>query len=452
MNQPPRIIRDPPGPSSLGLARRLSAVESRNVTYLGPDFPIFLRKSRGSNVWDVDGNRYVDLTAGFAVAATGHRHRRVVKAVRDQLQRLPHAMGDVHPPAVKTRLLTHLCELAPMEDVRCVLATSGAEAVEAALKTSRLATGKPGVIAFTGAYHGLTYGALSVTDRDHFRAPFADQLNPHVLRAPCPHPFRPPPELAGEDEPGATALDRVARLLESPSGSEVGAVIVEPIQGRGGDVVPPAGFLSGLRDLADDHGILLILDEVYTGFGRTGDRFACEHEGVRPDLLCVGKAMSSMFPISACLGTAEVMDAWPPSDGEAIHTTTFLGHPLGCAASLASLGVIEREGLIVRSAEEGTRWMGRLEDLASRHSAIGHVRGRGLMIGIDLVKPGGNEPDPELAGHIVTGALRRGWLLLAGGPHGNVLSLSPPLNIDRALLDAAATVLDDLLSGKPGGG
>jgi 4-aminobutyrate aminotransferase/(S)-3-amino-2-methylpropionate transaminase len=146
------------------------------------------------------------------------------------------------------------------------------------------------------------------------------------------------------------------------------------------------------------------------------------------------------------------MDAWPPSDGEAIHTTTFMGHPLGCAASLASLGVIEREGLVVRSAEEGTRWMGRLEDLASRHSAIGHVRGRGLMIGIDLVKPGGNEPDPELAGHIVTGALRRGWLLLAGGPHGNVLSLSPPLNIDRALLDAAVTVLDDLLSEKPGGG
>ena len=452
MNQPPRIVRAPPGPSSRGFARRLSAVESRNVTFLGADFPIFLRKSRGSNVWDADGNRYVDLTAGFAVAATGHRHPRVVKAVRDQLQHLPHAMGDVHPPDVKVKLLKRLSELAPIASARAVLATSGAEAVEAALKTARLSTGKPGVIAFTGAYHGLTYGALSVTDRDHFRGPFADQLSPHVLRAPFPHPFRPPAALAGEDDLVAAALDRVEGLLRSPSGEEVGALIVEPIQGRGGDVVPPAGFLAGLRGLADDHDVLLILDEIYTGFGRTGDRFACEHEGVRPDLLCVGKAMSSMFPISACLGSADVMDAWPPSSGEAIHTSTFLGHPLGCAASLASFGVIEREGLIRRSAEEGTRWMRRLEKMARSYPAVGEVRGRGLMIGVDLVKPGGNEPDPDLAGRVVTGALRRGWLLLAGGPDGNVLSLSPPLIIGRDLLDAAVDLLDDLLSGKPDDG
>lgn len=450
MNQPPRIVLEPPGPASRGLSRRLAEVESRNITFLGSDFPIFLRKSRGSNVWDADGNRYVDLTSGFAVAATGHRHPRVVKAVRDQLQRLPHAMGDVHPPEIKTRLLERLVALAPMKDARAILASSGSESVEAALKTARLATGKPGVIAFTGAYHGLTYGALSTTDRELFRAPFADQLNPHVLRAPFPHPFRPPPELHPTD-PGGSALEFVGRLLESDAGGAVGAIIVEPIQGRGGDVVPPPGFLPGLRALADASGVLLILDEIYTGFGRTGDRFACEHEGVSPDLLCVGKGMSSMFPIAACIGSAEVMEAWPPSSGEAIHTSTFLGNPLGCVAALASIGVIEREGLVARARTEGDRLQDRLRDLAQRHPEIGDVRGRGLMVGLDLVEPDGRAPDTALAGRVVTGALKRGWVLLSGGPDGNVLSLSPPLNISRALLDSSVDMLDELLSASTDG-
>jgi len=447
MNQPPRIIREPPGPASRALSRRLAAVESRNVTFVGPDFPIFLRKSRGSNVWDADGNRYVDLTSGFAVAATGHRHPRIVKAVRDQMQRLPHAMGDVHPPEVKTRLLERLAGISPIPDTRSILATSGSEAIEAALKTALMATGKPGVIAFAGAYHGLTYGALACTDGDVFRAPFADQLNPHVIRAPFPHPFRPPPELAGADDLAAAAAGCVDALLDSAAGQAVGAIIVEPIQGRGGDVVPPPGFLAGLRSVADRHGVLLILDEIYTGFGRTGDMFACQYaEGVRPDLLCVGKALSSMFPISACLGSAELMNAWPPSDGEAIHTSTFLGHPLGCSAALASIGVIEKDDLASRAAAEGERWLTRLAELAEKHPSIGDVRGRGLMAGIDLVHPGGTEPDPELAARLVTGALKRGWLILAAGPDGNVLSLSPPLIVDRPLLDAAVHMLDDLLS------
>ena len=448
-NQPPYIKVPPPGPRSRRLGERLADVESRNVTYLADDFPIFWEKSRGSNVWDADGNRYVDLSGGFGVAVAGHRNRRVTQALRRQIARLPHGMGDVHPPSVKVKLLEALAAVSPVPDPRIVLACSGAEAVEVALKTARLATGKPGVIAFSGAYHGLTYGALALTDRDFFRSPFADQLNPHVLRAPYPDPYRPPSGLAPED-PGGSALARVEALLDSDEGRAVGAVIVEPIQGRGGDIVPPAGFLPGLADLCRARGLLLITDEIYTGLGRTGRWFACEHEGVAPDLLCVGKALSGTLPIAACIGTRDVMDAWPTSGGEAMHTSTFLGNPLACAAAVASLGEIRRRELVERSAAEGDRWIAELRDSLGRHPAVGDVRGRGLMIGIDLVTdPSSREPDPLLAGRVVVEALRGGWIVLAGGPAGNVISLSPPLSLSRDLMGAATRMLDRVIGGEP---
>jgi 4-aminobutyrate aminotransferase-like enzyme len=436
----------PPGPRSRRLAGRLALVESRNVTWLAEDFPIFWEKSRGSNVWDADGNRYVDLSGGFGVAAAGHRNRRVMQALRGQIGRLPHGMGDVHPPSLKVKLLETLASVSPIPDSRITLACSGSEAVEVALKTARLATGKPGVIAFTGAYHGLTYGALAVTARDTFRSPFEDQLNPHVVRAPYPDPFRTPSGLDPAD-PGGSAVARVRELLASEAGAAVGAVIVEPIQGRGGDVVPPTGFLAGVAELCREHGALLIADEVYTGFGRTGRWFACEHEGVKPDLLCVGKALSSTLPIAACVGSKAVMDAWPRSEGEAKHTSTFLGNPLSCAAGVASLREIERHGLVGRAATLGERWIGELRETLSRHETVGDVRGRGLMIGIDLVTAAETrDPHPELAGRVVTGALRRGWILLAGGPAGNVISLSPPLSLGEELARGATRMLDEVLS------
>jgi 4-aminobutyrate aminotransferase len=445
-NLPPRIRNSPPGPRSLELARRLRAVESRNVTYLSDEFPIFWRKARGSNVWDVDGNRFVDLTAGFAVAGAGHRNPRVVTALRRQIAHLLHGMGDVHPPAIKVRLLERLASISPFPDTKVILANTGAEAIEAALKTARLRTGKPGVIAFTGAYHGLTYGALSATDRELFRVPFEDQLNPHVVRAPYPHPFRPPPGIAGSEDICAASLAAVRRLLDETGGESIGCVIVEPVQGRGGDVVPPDGFLAGLAELCRARGVVLVFDEIYCGLGRTGQLFACDHEGVLPDLLCIGKALSGALPIAACLGPREVMDAWPESTGEAKHTSTFLGNPLACAAAIASLDEIQRYSLAAAAGREGARFSTRLHTLADRHGCIGDVRGRGLMIGLDLVRdPGTREPDPDLAGRIVTGALRRGWLLLAGGPEGNVISLSPSLTISRALLDSTLLMLDDLL-------
>lgn len=445
---PPRILTPPPGPTARRLAARLRTVESRNVTFLDADLPIFWERARGSNVWDADGNRYVDLTAGFGVAVAGHRNRRVVQAIRRQAARLGHGMGDVQPPTVKVKLLERLARISPIPAPRTVLASSGAEAVEIALKTARLGTGRPGVIAFTGAYHGLTYGALSVTDRDLFRAPFEDQLNPHVIRLPYPHPYRPPPALAARvDDLGRAAIDVMEAALDTPAGRRVGAVIVEPVQGRGGDVVPPAGFLRELAGLCREHGLLLIVDEVYTGLGRIGRMFACESEGVVPDLLCLGKALSGTLPIAACLGSAEVMEAWPPSQGEAIHTSTFLGNPLACAAALASLAEIDRLRLPERAAAEGDRWIRQLRELGAGHAGVGDVRGCGLMIGLDMVRDAASRaPDPERAGRVVTAALRQGWILLAGGFHGNVLSLSPPLTIGRHLLEAGVDMLDRVLS------
>ena len=416
------------------------------MTYLSDEFPIFWRKARGSNVWDVDGNRFVDLSAGFAVAGAGHRNPRVVTALRHQIARLLHGMGDVHPPEIKVRLLERIAAISPFPDTRVILANTGAEAIEAALKTARLRTGRPGVLAFTGAYHGLTYGALAATDRELFRVPFEDQLNPHVVRAPYPNPFRPSPGIAGADDVGAASLAAVRQLLEGPAGDAIGCVIIEPVQGRGGDVVPPDGFLAELAELCRARGVVLVFDEIYCGLGRTGQMFACEHEGVLPDLLCIGKALSGALPIAACLGPEEVMGAWPESTGEAKHTSTFLGNPLACAAAIASLAEIERYALAERANREGARFFDQLQTLADRHACIGDIRGRGLMIGLDFVRNRSTrEPDPELAGRLVTGALRRGWLLLAGGPEGNVISLSPPLTMSRALLDSSVRMLDDLL-------
>ena len=412
-------------------------------------------------MWDADGNRYVDLTAGFGVAAAGHRHPRVEEAIQSQAAALSHGMGDVHPPSVKTGLMERLMAHAPWDESRVILGVSGSEAVEIALKTACLATGKPGVLCFTGAYHGLTYGALSVTDRAYFRSPFEAQLNPHVLRVDFPHPYRLPEslrhavdaaggDLATEDlvteALAAAALAAVSGALDSPGGNQVGAVIVEPIQGRGGDVVPPGAFLPGLADLCRERGLLLIADEIYTGFGRTGSWLTATEDGVTPDLVCVGKACSGGMPISACLGAAQVMDAWPESPGEAMHTTTFQGHPIACAAASAAIEVIEDEGLIRRSREEGERWGALLDQLAVQHPLVGDIRGRGLMRGIDLVRdPATREVAPLLAQRVVGEALRRGWILLLSGPEGNVISLSPPLTIAGELLDAAVEMLDGVL-------
>jgi 4-aminobutyrate aminotransferase-like enzyme len=419
-------LRTPiPGPRSRRLAARLGRVESRNVTCLAPTAPIFWERASGSNVWDVDGNRFIDLTAAFGVATTGHGHPRVVSALHEQAEALVHGMGDVHPSRTKVELLEALARLYPGgEETRSVLGSSGSDAVESALKTALLATGRPGVVAFEGAYHGLSLGALDVTWRHDFRDPFRARLPRHTVFA-----------RFGD-------LGDVCRVA-AESASPIGAILVEPIQGRGGDRVPPAGFLAALREVCDREGWLLIADEIYTGFGRTGRTWACDHEAVVPDLLCVGKGLASGMPLSACMGRRTLMDdAWPKSLGEALHTQTFLGHPLGCAAALASIAVLEDEKLADRAAATGAVALEQLGAGLSGAKAVADVRGRGLMLGVELAS------GAQTAG-VVRRCLEHGVILLPSGGDGRVVSITPPLVIEPDLLLHALDVLLEAILGNP---
>lgn len=409
----PEIITSIPGPRSLALAARLREHESRNVTYMDHSWPVFWEKAKGVNVWDADGNRFLDFTSAFGVAGLGHRHPEIVEAMKEQSDQLLHGMGDVHPTGLKVELCEQLSKLTFEKwgagSGKVVLSNSGFEAVETALKTARLATGKRRVMAFTNGYHGLGYGSLLGTDLEKFRGPFVDQL--------------------------AEVTNRVKYgSFELPNDDEIGAVLVEPIQGRGGKVIPPPGFLSALRNWCDEHNALLIFDEIYTGFFRTGKCFAGEWEGVIPDLICVGKAMSGGFPISACVGKKDVMDQWPKSPGEAMHTSTFLGHPVGCAMALKSLEIFERDATIRWVEESSKRLSNALQSFD--HKAVREVRGRGLMWGLELNRP---------AGELLTSLLAEGILFLADGPEGNVLSFTPPFLISERELDYTLAAIRRLL-------
>ena len=414
----PELITSIPGPESLRLAGELRRYESRNVTYLAADWPVFWERAEGANVWDVDGNRYVDLTGAFAVSGLGHGRKELVEAMTRQAGQLLHGMGDVHP----TRLKADLCRvLSEMTFERwgagvgkTVLSNSGFEAVESALKTALLATGRSGIVAFENGYHGLGYGALLGTGFEKFREPFSSQLGEVTTWLSYPAE--------------AEGLEEVQRGLACLDVTKIGALLVEPIQGRGGVVVPPEGFLTMLREWCDEHGVLLIFDEIFTGFHRAGSLFACEQESVVPDLICLGKALSGGFPISACVGKAEVMDAWPESTGEALHTSTFLGHPVGCAMALEALR-LHRDPATVEMVRETGRF---LEALLRGLDLPGvrEIRGRGVMWGLEL-------DSGERAGEAVMTLLRAGYLILPGGPDGKVLTFVPPFGIGEEELRGA---------------
>lgn len=418
MTDLPCLVTPVPGPRSRALAARLGRCESRNVTYLSPDFPIFWDRAEGCLVTDVDGNTFLDVTAAFGVASVGHSHPRVVEAVKAQADKLLHGMGDVHPSEVKVRLCEHLAALVPIPDARIILGQNGGDAIEAALKTAVLASSKPGVLAFEGGYHGLTYGALDVTARADFRAPFRPQMGEFTRHLPY-----------GGD------LGSAEKLLRA---NEIGAVVVEPIQGRGGINVPPLGWLPSLREICTRLDVLLILDEIFTGWGRTGDLFACQFEGVTPDILCVGKAMGGGLPLSACIASASLMDAWPLSEGEALHTSTFLGNPLACAAGLAALDALQTEGLTARARDMGAYLLDGLRGLAAQFPAlVSAVRGRGLMLGLEMASP-------ALALSLVPSALRQGLIVLPAGD-GRVLEFVPPLIITPGQIDWCLATLAALL-------
>lgn len=415
---------------TLELLRRF---ESRNVTFLEPDgsWPIVWQRARGVHVWDDAGRKYLDLTAAFGVAAAGHANPRVVRAGQKQMGELLHAMGDVHPHRLKARLARELSRLTFERwregEGKAIFTNSGFEAVEAALKTAFLATKNPEILAFEGAYHGLGYGALNVTHRAHFRHPFRRQLREFATFAPFP---------TGEDD-----LESLEKHLNA---CDFGAILVEPIQARGGIRIPPASFLPLLRKVADSKGALLIVDEIYTGFGRTGRWFACEHSKVAPDLICLGKALTGGFPLSACVGRSTIMDsAWPPSRGEAIHTSTFLGHPVGCAMALANIRELERAGLIRASAKNGKILLSLLRKLKSACFDLS-VRATGLMAGLELRTRTGPPATTESL-RIVKALLHRGFIFLPEGEHSNVISFTPPLTITEAQLRSSVAALQEEL-------
>jgi 4-aminobutyrate aminotransferase-like enzyme len=374
-------------------------------------------------ITDVDGNTFLDATSSFGVMGVGHAHPRVEAAIDRQSSVLVHGMGDVHPSEAKVKLLERIAQFSPIPDSRIILGQNGSDSVEAAMKTARLATGRPGLIAFDGGYHGLTYGALEPTARGFFRDPFEDQRGRFAGHL----PFGCDPQI-------------VADALRDHH--DVGAVIVEPIQGRGGVRIPPPGWLAHVRDACHAHGALLILDEIFTGWGRTGWWFACKHDKVTPDLICVGKAMGGGMPISACIGGRALMEAaWGSgSTGEARHTFTFLGHPLSCAAACAAIEAIHLDKLVSRSREVGEGLLSALRAMAAQHEdAIVDVRGRGLMIGIEF-------RNRERVWPIVLAALRRGLIVLPAGDTGNVIEVVPPYVITPEQCTFIVETLDECIT------
>jgi 4-aminobutyrate aminotransferase / (S)-3-amino-2-methylpropionate transaminase / 5-aminovalerate transaminase len=411
----PALVTRPPGQHSRSFFVRHGHVAAP----MGPPRThgaIVYATALGANVVDVDGNRYVDLAGGFGAALVGHRHPSVTRALTLQSERLLHALGDVYPSDAKVGLLERLAKLHPEPGAQVILGQSGSDAVSAALKTACLFSGKPGVLAFGAAYHGLGYGPLAALAlRPSYRAPFAPQLNPHIGFAPY------------AEQPGdaAASLAAAARALES---GNVGAVLIEPILGRGGVVVPPPGFLAELSALAAKHGALFVADEIWTGLGRAGSWLRVAAEGVVPDLVCLGKGLGGGLPISALIGRREVMAAWRREE-EVVHTSTHAGAPLACATALATLDALGREGLPERAARVGAEFQ---QDLKGALGAADvRVRGAGLMLAVDF----GARPGAAVAA--VRSLLERGFLATTGGGGREVLVLTPPLTIAEHLLAAA---------------
>jgi 4-aminobutyrate aminotransferase/(S)-3-amino-2-methylpropionate transaminase len=433
----PRMVTRPAGPESQRWAARLDRVEypanaARREAREGAtgveQWPIIYAEGHGANVTDVDGNRYVDLTAGFGALLLGHDDPAVEEAVRGQQRRLWHALGDVYSSDIKVRLLERLAALHPAPGARVMLGQSGSDAVSAALKTAQLATGRPGVVAFTGGYHGLSYGPLSICGyRASFRAPFAEQLNPHVRFAPFPARE---PEVDG-------ALAAVRQALAA---GEIGAVVVEPILGRGGCIPAAPGFLTRLAALTREAGALLVVDEIWTGLGRSGRRLACADEGVVPDLLCLGKGLGGGLPLAACVGTDEAMSGWRKGRGDLVHTATFHGAPLACAAALALLDALDARGLPERAAQVGDRWRAQIDEALRGHPAFVEVRGAGLMVGVELAST-------QLASAAGRALLEQGFLTLGGGRDYEALTLTPPLTIAEPLLAGFTRALVAALDG-----
>lgn len=441
----PLVKTEVPGPRSRELAGRLAEHESPAASGLSVgEVPVFWDQTRMAVIVDVDGNRYVDLTAGFCVAVAGHSNPRIVSAISQQAARMLHSQGVMNPNEPRVKLVEKLASIAPGDLSVAHVVTTGGEAIETALKTARLHTGRHTVVAFQGGFHGKIGSALAATSQSFYREPFISVL-PGVVHVPFPDEYR-NPFGEGVGDPGELCANYLERVLTHPSSGvcDVAAVIMEPVQGHSGWVVPPARFVQRVREICSKRGILMIADEIITGFGRTGEWFALNHAGVVPDILVCGKGMASGYPISAVITTPEIARSWHAYQ----QSTTFLGNPVAAAAALASIAEVEERGLVERSRVEGAYFKSRLEALSAKHPLVGDVRGVGMMVAIELVKNRQTkEPAPEETKAMVEALLRRGVMCTNfGGTYRNVLKMSPPLVITREQLDFAVDAIDSSLA------
>jgi 4-aminobutyrate aminotransferase len=428
-------IRTPlPGPKAQALIARDRPVTTPSYPR---DYPFVMARARGAEAWDVDGNRFLDFMSGIGVASTGHAHPLVVQAIKDAADDFLHISSDYWHERM-TRLAERINELAPVgEPAQVLVCQSGTESVEGALKLARYVTGRPRFIGFLGGFHGRTMGSLAFTSSKVTQQAGFFPTMPGVTHVPYPNPYR--PLFAGSDQ-GRAVLDYIEMLFQSnvPPG-EVAAIVVEPIQGEGGYLVPPDSFLPGLRALCDRHGILLIFDEVQCGIGRSGRMFASQHWGVSPDIMTLAKGLASGLPMGLVVARRTHMEKWK----RGAHGNTFGGNPLCCAAALATLELVEHE-YAANAAAVGEYFIARLRELQQRFPCIGDVRGKGLMIGMELVTDRASRaPAKQLCETVLTRAFHQGLLLLSCG--ASTVRFIPPLMISRAHVDEALTLLEPAL-------
>jgi 4-aminobutyrate aminotransferase / (S)-3-amino-2-methylpropionate transaminase / 5-aminovalerate transaminase len=421
-----------PGPRSREILDRKDRVVADPLSiYL----PVVIERGQGATLTDVDGNTFIDFTGGVGCLNVGHSHPRVVEAAQEQLDRFSHTDFTIIPYEVYVRLAERLCELAPISNAKAAFFNAGTEAIENAIKFARAFTGRPAVIGFEGGFHGRTLLSLSLTSKTHpYKAglgPFA----PEVYRVPFPNDYR------GPD--WQTALDALERALVTQVAAEtVAAIVIEPVQGEGGFVVAPRDYMHGVRRICDEHGIVMVVDEVQTGFGRTGKLFAIEHYDVEPDLVAVAKSIAMGLPLSGVIGKAPIMDA----PGDSAIGGTYVGNPVAQAAALAVLDVIAEEDLCARASVLGDTMRDRMESWQQRFQQIGDVRGLGAMLAVELVRdPERKDPDAETATAIAEEAGRNGLLLLKSGIYSNCIRVLSPLTLSDGELDEALAVWEQAL-------
>jgi 4-aminobutyrate aminotransferase/(S)-3-amino-2-methylpropionate transaminase len=430
------VTRTIPGPKSKAL---LGEKEQYVSNAIGIHLPAVIERAEGALLHDIDGNTFIDLSGGVGCLNVGHSHPAVVRAVQQQAARYTHTDFSVAPYEPYIRLCEMLCRIAPgARPKKALLFNSGTEAVENAVKIARAVTGRPAIIAFEGAFHGRTYMSLTLTSKiDPYKRNFGPFV-PEVYRAPYPDPYR-----TSAPDPTEWAIRRLEHLfITHVQADRVAAIVVEPVLGEGGFVVPPRDFLRRLREVADRHGILLVVDEIQTGIGRTGKMFAVEHSGIEPDLMTVAKSIAVGLPISAVVGARDYLDALP----EGALGGTYVGNPVACAAALAVFDVMKEEHLLERAAALGTRMLERFRRLQQRAPLVGDVRGLGAMVAIELVRDRTTkEPAAREAAEIIRRAMSRGVLLLRAGVYSNVVRILTPLVITDGQLDEALGVLEACL-------